>query len=87
VQYRSVSTEAALDDRKCSTELRQSGLPTPTAMPMRITAAELRALMDDPALDAGKDYLVVGVRRTDMDVCRLFIDRSIIGLQLILNSH
>jgi hypothetical protein len=48
---------------------------------MRITAAELRALMDDPALDAGKDYLV------DMDVCRLFIDRSIIGLQLILNSH
>ncbi|RSH91008.1 hypothetical protein EHS25_010184 [Saitozyma podzolica] len=67
VQYRSVSTEAALDDRKCSTELRQSGLPTPTAMPMRITAAELRALMDDPALDAGKDYLVVDVRRTDMD--------------------
>jgi hypothetical protein len=36
-----------------------------------MTVAELRALMDDPVFVAGKDYLVVDVRRTDMDVGRV----------------
>lgn len=53
-------------------------------MPLRMTVTELRALMDDPALVAGKDYLVVDVRRTDMDVCRVSIDCPIIAPELTL---
>ncbi|GFZ45068.1 hypothetical protein JCM24511_02794 [Saitozyma sp. JCM 24511] len=66
-QYRQVSTQVAQDGRKSSSEPCNAGLRTPTAMPLRMTVTELRALMDDPALVAGKDYLVVDVRRTDMD--------------------
>jgi hypothetical protein len=45
-----------------------SDLPTPTANPADISVSELRALMDDPGLVAGRDYIVVDVRRTDLDV-------------------
>ncbi|GFZ42348.1 hypothetical protein JCM24511_00063 [Saitozyma sp. JCM 24511] len=44
-----------------------SDLPTPTANPADISVSELRALMDDPGLVAGRDYIVVDVRRTDLD--------------------
>ncbi|GFZ44254.1 hypothetical protein JCM24511_01976 [Saitozyma sp. JCM 24511] len=35
--------------------------------PGHMSVAELKALMDDPSLRAGVDFLVVDVRRTDLD--------------------
>ncbi|QPK66863.1 hypothetical protein CNBG_10060 [Cryptococcus deuterogattii R265] len=41
--------------------------PTPVASPIDISARELKELMDDATLTPGKDYVVVDVRRTDLD--------------------
>jgi hypothetical protein len=36
--------------------------------PGHMSVNELKTLMDDPSLRAGVDFLVVDVRRTDLDV-------------------
>lgn len=46
--------------------------PTPVASPIDISARELKELMDDATLTPGKDYVVVDVRRTDLDVSLTF---------------
>lgn len=49
-----------------------ASLPTPVASPIDISARELKELMDDATLTPGKDYVVVDVRRTDLDVSLTF---------------
>lgn len=44
--------------------------PPPTSVAVGFSVAQLKALLDDPDKVAGRDYLVVDVRRTDMDVRR-----------------
>ncbi|WVQ91626.1 hypothetical protein IAS59_006080 [Cryptococcus gattii] len=41
--------------------------PTPVPSPIDISVRELKELMDDATLTPGKDYVVVDVRRTDLD--------------------
>lgn len=36
--------------------------------PIRMSVSELRAITENTDLKAGKDFIVVDVRRTDMDV-------------------
>ena len=43
-------------------------LPRPIAAPLNMYVADLKALMDDLNLLPGRDFIVVDVRRTDMDV-------------------
>lgn len=45
-----------------------ASLPAPRATPLQMAVSELKALKDDPARRAGVDYVVVDVRRADMDV-------------------
>lgn len=43
-------------------------LPVPRAVPLQLATSELNALMNEPDRRAGVDYLIVDVRRADMDV-------------------
>ena len=45
-----------------------ANLPSPRAVPLQLAVSELRSTMDDPSKRAGVDYVVVDVRRADMDV-------------------
>jgi hypothetical protein len=59
-----------------------SDLPAPTSIPTDISVSELGTLMDDPGLTAGKDYIIIDVRRTDLDVSMTMIystDGSAVG--------
>ncbi|KAL7422610.1 hypothetical protein Q5752_003258 [Cryptotrichosporon argae] len=42
-------------------------LPSPTARPRDMSPEDLRALMDDPAARVGETFVVVDVRRADLD--------------------
>jgi hypothetical protein len=45
-----------------------ASLPAPRAAPLQMAVSDLKGLKDDPARRAGVDYVVVDVRRADMDV-------------------
>jgi arsenical-resistance protein 2 len=45
-----------------------TNFPTPISSPASITHEALAALMKNPDHTAGKDYLVIDVRRTDFGV-------------------
>jgi hypothetical protein len=45
-----------------------ANLPAPRATPLQMAVSELKTLKNDPARRAGVDYVVVDVRRADMDV-------------------
>jgi hypothetical protein len=47
-----------------------ASVPAPRSSPPGITVSELKALIDDPNQRAGVDYVVVDVRRADMDVSK-----------------
>lgn len=49
-----------------------ASLLTPAASPIDISARELKELMDDATSIPCKDYVVVDVRRTDLDVSLTF---------------
>ncbi len=43
-------------------------LPKPQSQPQDLTVSELKAIMEDEKKERGMDYIVVDVRRADMDV-------------------
>jgi hypothetical protein len=45
-----------------------ASLPAPQAAPLQMAVSELKALIDDSKKRAGVAYVVVDVRRADMDV-------------------
>jgi hypothetical protein len=51
-----------------STAPWHASLSAPRATPLQMAVSDLKGLKDDPARRAGVDYLVVDVRRADMDV-------------------
>ncbi|EKD05002.1 hypothetical protein A1Q2_00701 [Trichosporon asahii var. asahii CBS 8904] len=62
-RHRQLSTRGGAEDHTPSL----SSLPTPSATPLHMTVRELQEIMNNPALAAGQDYLVIDVRRDDMD--------------------
>lgn len=45
-----------------------TNFPTPRSSARALTDEEVATLMRDPAKKAGKDYVIVDVRRTDFEV-------------------
>jgi hypothetical protein len=45
-----------------------NNFPDPRSMPRSMTDAEVSALVRDPEKHAGRDYIIVDVRRTDFEV-------------------
>lgn len=72
-RHRQLSTRGGAEDHTPSL----SSLPTPSATPLHMTVRELQEIMNNPALAAGQDYLVIDVRRDDMDVCRITFLRAV----------
>jgi len=55
-------------DRTMSNPPWYSNFPDPRSKPRSMTDDEIAALVRDPEKRAGKDYIVVDVRRTDFEV-------------------
>ena len=60
--------------------------PAPTASVPKMTVDELAGLMAS-SLVAGKDYVVVDVRRMDLEVCKTFDSRQAVKLSALLLFH
>lgn len=48
-----------------------NNFPEPRSSPRSMTDVEVAALITNPAKSAGKDYIVIDVRRTDFGVSTL----------------